>query len=483
VSSTADNHLRLVNAILRVPGVHDPDFRDQYVAVLGSLLGAEPSFTRAESAKEDVTRLVAWCAAQPDGVGKLVEAIAAVDKQGGAVDRLRAVEAIGRPTEVLQPHERARIEELLAQLDHSSLVAMVRDIASRWGPRLRQDTRDPHALLRLLEDSIAGVDEPHPLYTFLSRLAQSLDGTPHDDLGDLVSEIGYRTGGSPVVMADPAASPDPGQHYFVVRLAEDGLAPSRYLLHVWLADDRGAWDLRYTSDAPHPLEEVRAKVDEQLAVLAEDAAVDIGALSIEFILPRALLDHSVDQWVVAAPGVSNAIGVHYPVAVRDLTRMRNRIIRSRWRRRCEWLNEHDHTAVAGAVRFEYLNGSDPDTFAELMLDPERPACLVVLGPSAAHVAGRVGSWLSAGIPVIAWCRRDSLSTRFDTHLPSVLISGGVQSLRTAVWRLRQDSGRPDSQHQHVGMHITLLWDDETRMPPDERGRLRQPHSSRSSDRP
>jgi hypothetical protein len=474
VPSAADNHLRLVDAILRVPGAQDPEFRDQYVAVLGSLLGTAPSFTRAESATEDVTRLVAWCATRPDGLRKLVEAIAAVEEQGGAVDRLRAVGSIGRPAEVLQPHERARIEELLAQLDHASLVAMVRDIASRWGPRLRQDTRDPQALLRLLEDSIAGADEPHPLYTFLSRLAESFRDAPHDDLGDLVSEVGYRTGGSPVVMADPAEAPDPGQYYFVVRLAEHGLAPSRYLLHVWLADERGTWDLRYTSDVPHHLEEVRAKVDEQLAALAADEAVDIGGLSIEFILPRALLDHGVDQWVVAAPGVSNAIGVHYPVVVRDLARMRNRIIRSRWRRRCQWLNEHDRGTAAGAVRFEHLNGGGPDNFAELMLDPERPACLVVLGPSAAHVASRVGGWLSAGIPVVVWCRHDALAARFDTHLPGMLISGGVRSLRTAVWRLRQDSGRPDSQHEHVGMHITLLWDDESRMPPDERGRLRQP---------
>ncbi|MGC9669132.1 effector-associated domain 2-containing protein [Planosporangium sp. 12N6] len=472
---TADNQRRLVDAILRLPGAQNRESRDRYVAAVGSLLGVEPDFPRAEAAPDDLTRLVAWCAAaRPDGLRVLVEAVAGVEEQGGAVDRLRAVGSIGRPAEVLQPHERARVEELLARLDHASRAAMVRDLASRWGPRLRPDTREPQTLLRLLEDSIAGADEPHPLYTFLSRLAQAFRDTPYEDLGDLVSEVGYRTSGGPVMLADPAATPDPGRYYFVVRLAEDGLAPSRYLVHVWLADDRGAWELRYTSDSPHLLAEVRTMVDDQLAALAEDEAVEIDALSIEFILPRALLDHGVDQWLVSAPGVSNAIGVHYPVVVRDLARMRNRIIRSRWRQRCRWLNGHGHPTAAKAVRFEHLNGTAPDIFAELMQDPECPACLVVLGPSAAHVAGRVGAWLSAGIPVVVWCRHDGVSARFDTHLPSILISGGIGSLPTAVWRLRQDSGRVDSGHEHVGKHITLLWDDENRMPPDERGRLRQP---------
>ena len=464
--SAVGSHARLVRQILRMPGARDREIRDQYLVVLGSLLDRTPDFERSTVPDDDVAALVAWCAVLPGGLDRLVEAVAEVEQETAAIDRLRVLGQIGR--EVLEPHERDRIEALLSGLDPASVAGMFHDLASRWGPRLRPHTRDPRTLLRLLEDAIPGPGEAHPLYIFLNRLARKVRDAPEDNLDELVGEVGYRTGASGSASTESLEPADGGQHYFVVRLAEDGLTPSRYLLRVWLANDRGVWEERYTSDTAHLLDDIRGKVDEQLTVLADDPAVDINALSIEFILPRPLIDHDVDQWLVAAPGFSDAIGVHYPVVVRDLARMRNRIIRGRWRRRCQWLSvSATATATAGAVRFQNLHGSGSDSFAELMRDQERPACLVVQGQSAALVVERLGGWLSAGIPVVVWCRHDDYAARFDAHLPSVLTSGGVKVLRTAIWRLRQDSGGQDNPLEHVGRHITLLWDEVSRIPPDE----------------
>jgi hypothetical protein len=360
------------------------------------------------------------------------------------------------------------IEDLVAELDRATLITAFRDLASRWGPRLRTDPSDPGAVVRLLEDSISAADEPHPLYVFVRRLAELIRDPAREDIGVLANVIGARTGVSPGVMAEPPAEVvDPDQYYFVVRLTEHGLNASRYLLDVWLANEDGAWDRRYTADTAHSLEEVQAKVDELLTDLAEDTRVDVGELAIEFILPRSLLGHEVDQWIVAAPGVSSPIGVHYPVLVRDLTRMRNRIIRTRWGHRCDWLRRHGGIAVSGAVRFVYLNGQDTGLYADLMRDPEKPVCVVLLGRSAAQIATTIGQSLSAGIPVIVWCRDNQASSRFDEHLPGLLINTGVKTLPTAVWRLRQDAGGPGAGTGHVGAHITLLWDEQSRQPPDE----------------
>lgn len=462
----ADNYQRrLVDAILRIPGAAQRIVRDEYVIVLTQLFDTPPQLVRSDDAEYDVAAIVAWCARQTGGFTKLVDAVARVEESSAAVDRLRALESIRRPTQVLKPEERALIEGVVSQLDQSSVLALVRDIAARWGSRLQPATADPQEMISLLEDSIAGADEPHPLYVFLARLAQHLSS---DELSALVGTVGARTRWDRQSLPPPVA---PIRHYFVARLAEDGRDASRYLLAVWLATEDGRWDARYTSDTPQSLEEIKAEVDEQLSRLADDPVVDIGDLWIEFILPRSLLGADVDQWIVSAPGHSSAVGVHFPVSVRDLARMRNRITRSRWRRRSDWLHLHGDTA--GGARFEHVNGSHQGLFAELMQHPDIPACLVVLGPSAGFVPGNIGGWLSAGIPVIVWCRSDAVSARFDTHVLGVLNGNGVTSLPAAVWRLRQDAGRTDAPAGHVGRHITLLWDDARRLPPDERP-LRQP---------
>lgn len=472
-------HRRLVEAILQLPDSQHREARDRYVSVLSLLLDAQPNLSRSDTPTDDVDALVSWCAGQPGGLTKLVEAIALVEGPSEHLDRLRALESIRRPAEVLEPDERARVEALLAELGPAALPPLLRDMASRWGPRLRSDASDPGAVIRLLEDSVTGADQVHPLFTFLSRLVGLLHGPAREDFAELVNRVGDRLGvPSAPVVGPPPATGRPGQHHFVMRLAEDGRTSSRYLLHVWLVTEDGTWHLRYTSDTPHLLDEIRDKLDEQLADLARDEYVDVGGLSVEFILPRALLGHEVDQWMVTAPGYSSPIGVHYPVVVRDLTRMRNRIIRDRWRRRCESLPRDGEGVAAGAVRFEHPGGGAPVRFAELMRDPDQPVCLVVLGASARHVASNIGAWLTAGLPVIAWCRTDEHAARFDADIPGVLVSGGIRALPAAVWRLRQDAGGVEAPSGHVGHHITLLWDEQDRLPPDERARLSHPAQPR-----
>jgi hypothetical protein len=94
------------------------------------------------------------------------------------------------------------------------------------------------------------------------------------------------------------------------------------------------------------------------------------------------------------------------------------------------------------------------------------------------VTDKLGGWLSDGMPVVVWCRNDDLSARFDLELSGILANGGVMSLPTAIHRLRQDAAGPDHPHDHVGMHITLLWDLAWRTPPDEH-RLRDPVQQRT----
>jgi hypothetical protein len=218
--------------------------------------------------------------------------------------------------------------------------------------------------------------------------------------------------------------------------------------------------------------------------LSGDPEVEISELTIEFILPRSLLDHAVEMWEWTTPGTVSRIGVDYPVVVRDLPRMRNRLFHARWRRRCLPLHEPDRGMPAGSVRIvQFGPDEDEDDYADLLRDPDRPICLVVRGEHVVErLASRLSGWLSAGVPVVVWCRDPRASSRFDAKLPELLIDGGVHLLPAGVRQLRRDASGLGFPASHVGMHITLLWDEERRRPPDG-DRLVPPATNREGPGP
>jgi len=457
----------LVDMILATAGAVRRDIRDEYVVALGRILDETPQLTRYEDPRRDVAAIVAWCAVRRGGLNKLVEAVVSIEEGASAVDRLRAYLTVGQPVEVLQPDEREFVVRQLGDVDEVRLTALLRDVFAQWAPRKRPVMNNPHDVVESLEDSIPQAGDPHPLNIVLRRLAQLLAS---DELVHLAEQVSDRTGTRGSIPTD-MPPPQGGRHYFVVRLTPDGRDASRYLLSVWLTSDDGHWEVRHTSDIPQLPNEIKAEVDGQLIRLAEDPAVEIGELFVEFIVPRSLLGTALDQWITTAPGYSSAIGVHYPVGVRDLTRMRNRLVRAHWRRRCQRI--HETGASRASTHFETLNGEAQVNFAEFLQDPDR-VCVVVLAPAAQFVLGNVNAWLSAGVPVVLWCRDDSAAERFNSYTQSVLKEGGIKTLPAAVWRLRQDADQPGAAPTHVGRHITLLWDFVDRLPPDDVLPLRGP---------
>ncbi len=474
-----------MQTLMRVPGVRSSAARDRYVRELSRLLDADVAVPRSEQFQEDIEGLVRWCAGQPDGLRALAALVRGSEGPSAEADLIETLAEIGRPARVLEPTERRLVERLLTMLDDRERRLLLRGLTARWSERNRPDASDPQALLSGLEDSIPGVGDLHPLYVVLNRLTNWGRLLP-DDLDfdadfDAVSELAFQVGrriGIPVErLADPLPPvEDSDRQYLVVRLDESGRDPSRMLMAIWLVGEDGVWLQRYMSvEETHTLEQVGPRIDEELDRLGADE-IDVGDLRIEFILPRRLLTHPVDQWPMAAPGVLSPIGVHYPVAIRDLVRMRNKIIRKKWRLRCQSLAAHATQSVAGAVRFEHLNVGDRDPYAELIGNRGLPVCIVVRGRAAEHVPRRIQSWLTAGIPVIAWCRHDDAASQFDQRLEDLIDGRGVHGLPEGVWELRQEAGQSDPLpgFEPVGRNVALLWDDAERIPPDDRMPLRLP---------
>jgi hypothetical protein len=462
---------RLVNCIRRIPHAESVETRDRYVRVLRALTGDTGGPPRVDAVLEDLAQIVMWCQRRPNGLGLLVEAIRSVEGDIPEVEPLHNLVRLGEPTEHLSAGERRYVAEVMSSLDRSAVWLSLTDALGKLSERLRGTDFNAEMALRLLEDAIPGANEPHPLIPFLAVLAGMVPEEHREELGNLVNVVADRTHGR-VWDADLAtAEPTPQQYYLVVRIAEDQLRALIYWVHFWLVTEDGHWSLRYTAERPHLLEEVQTKLNELLLELAEDPRVAIVDLSIEFILPRTMLNLDVEMWESTAlgEGQSSRIGVEYPVVVRDLRRMRNRLLRERWRRRCQVLQQHRAGASRGMVRIiPFAKDDEHDDYVDLLRDPDRPICLV---PSGQHAVGRVTTrldgWLNAGVPVVVWCRDQRASARFDANLPELLIEGGVLQLPRGVQQLRQDASGLGFPPAHVGMHITLLWDEERRRPPDD----------------
>jgi hypothetical protein len=102
----------------------------------------------------------------------------------------------------------------------------------------------------------------------------------------------------------------------------------------------------------------------------------------------------------------------------------------------------------------------------LALGDENPVCLVVSFPTGSDVSSlAITAGLDAGVPVMLWCRDQRGAAQFDADIPPHIYTRPLAELPTIVLRLRRDALRHPRPADHVGRHISLLWDDPDRVPP------------------
>jgi hypothetical protein len=197
------------------------------------------------------------------------------------------------------------------------------------------------------------------------------------------------------------------------------------------------------------------------------ADADLEELTLEFIVPRNLVHHPIDQWRVDEV-FPHRLGTSHPVVVRSLDRMRRGDLRARWRRKWRWLTTGNGWSDPGNVHWlRDRPGSGPEgLFAELMLD-DAPVAVVMSEPPAARPGlawDELTATLYAGVPIVVWCREPALSAWFEEEFGRLLESSGLDRLPEHVLRLRRQAGRNNRAPARLGEHITLLWDDADRIP-------------------
>jgi hypothetical protein len=461
----------LLNAFLQLDCMQSRPNRNTFVTALEDELGHPLSCPRSDQARFDVWALLGACLAE-HALDRLVAIVAVLEGNSIPMLRIRAlVEPAGSPP---AGPERDGIADLLDGIDPAHRAAAIRAAAGPLGPAPELLSVDSRSLVDALAEAATLPGAPPVLLGFLRVLAERLDGPVADELRRsarrLAEASGLPAGELDRLSGEPAGWSPPEHSFVLIELREDGPRPDRYLLSVWVQhDDQTGRAVYVNDDDALPVDAVPDQLARLVTRLVQHGRELLGAITIEFLLPQRLLGHAVDQWPLPLVGTTDEFGVLYPVVIRSIDRMHNQMVRPLWHRRWQRLR-----ADGGSVRDELVhwlehNGAGDGTVLAkvLTLGKDCPVCLVVpFSTEHDPVPPALAAGLSAGLPVMLWCRDARAADAFAARIRRELDTHALLHLPARVLRLRQDAAALGRRADHVGRHLSLLWDDPHRLPPD-----------------
>jgi hypothetical protein len=161
--------------------------------------------------------------------------------------------------------------------------------------------------------------------------------------------------------------------------------------------------------------------------------------------------------------------------------MRNPDLHAPWRSKWRWLIRHGHQFDPADIQWVDLPGTrPPEALRAMLLLDDRPVALAMAfapGESAELSADELTAGLYAGMPVIIWCRDGRPPEQFRREVLKMLSGRGLAELPTMTRRLRLEADHgSDGGDDHLGRHLTVLFDDADRVPDSYRwpGRWRAP---------
>ncbi len=265
--------------------------------------------------------------------------------------------------------------------------------------------------------------------------------------------------------------------YLLIQAARSQVAENIYTFKAWLFEGGRAFflleqDKQAQNDLPHFIRESLEEV--------ADVATS-GSLRIELLLPREVLCADSDQWSVPVDLLSEALplGAQFPLVVRSWERTCLRRALANLRERCEKLSPLHVTCCKVAAQLP-TSGREHAVWivsqergaSELFLhlgDSQAVCGLFATPPSPRPAAAQddaLQALLAAGLPVALWSRdATAIPEALRSHLVSLVGELPLAELIDRVWKLRRQAvgaGEPG----HPGKHLSLLWDDPSRLPPE-----------------
>jgi vWA-MoxR associated protein C-terminal domain/vWA-MoxR associated protein middle region 0/Effector-associated domain 2 len=480
-SHGVDDRSRLVHAFWDLDDLRERENRTFYLRLLEEELGHPLPFKRDGRDFHDLWHFVDACLAYPGAVHILVAVAEKFHRGSEPMNRVHRLVEEFMPEPLLLAAERRELHRLVTPLADEQITpsrlaairALYRKAVGPLGPVLEGDVVDLPQVLAKLEEVTVSTDGTPPLLAFVDDLAVSAEGAIATELdrwaGGLAERLRLRRTTAPgrLPSALPPAHDEPRAH-LIIQFRPDAVDQERFLPSAWLQHEGEQATMLHCDDGePLPAGLLPGLVERLLTEDHHVVSRPTTDLTVEFFLPHRLLDTPVDQFRITVGGLQRRLGIEHPVVVRSLDRLQNRVLHHNWRRKWKWLRDHPADAtVCWVTRRGVFSG---ESLYNSILYERSAVCLAMTFPPRAtgdQPTGELWIGVQAGTPIAVWSRTPRDPARFTLEFQE-LLEGGTMALPDNVLALRrralkaQDSAPADD---HLGFHLTLMFDDPDRIP-------------------
>lgn len=514
----------LLDALEAVPCFEEPGVLHECARLVSHALGVPITLPESSRRRLSLLYLLREVMPYPDGIQVLGGVVSTLEGETRHMARVRTAIALVE-VPLFPAHSWERLMTLLSGLDLLDVRGLFQEALGRRPDPLPKHCEEPWSAVLYAATLNARPGEPLPCVLLVERFAACAKGQQQRELLEWVREHRIQPDAYPGVPSPrpaPATPPAPAPPVPVPARAAAGVpatavastpaatrtadgpdpdvtaAPvpwpdSDAADAVWVPgacllirlrplpdpDHSGERLLSYwwQIDGPEPYPvrggDVRvdvAELPERVKTLVEEAETGWayfwkGDLTLEFLLPRDLLDLPVERWAKRGfHGAEGALGEDHPVVVRSLERMERADTHGRWAKRWDALM----TACEGPVHW-----FPDDSRARLLTEPQ-PVMAVLSDPpgrtpDSSPGVDELGESLRAGVPIVVWDRRGGVDPAFRDELQELTSQKGIHRLPEALRSLRieaggEDAARGGSSATTLGRHAALLWDDPYRLP-------------------
>ena len=282
-----------------------------------------------------------------------------------------------------------------------------------------------------------------------------------DDIAQLLTQLKTET--------------DPEQFYLMVWVQPSQQKKNCYFIKAWLAIPRPSTQQESNYDyepislanaeaEPVSLTQIPQLLKEILIQSSQKCAMS--DLTLEFFLPRQLLNHDVDRWEIEiSEDLLIPLGVECSVVVRSEERLSpNYCLKKKdWQKKWQRLKRLNHYPSSKLV------ASGDCAWNQLYVELRKED---ILGCTLAKVPQPMGKEsvfnviLGTAIPLAIWVRCNLAHLNCSQEL-NQLLKCCISELPTTIKGKREAAfaSHPHLRGLHIGSHLSLMWEDPDRVPP------------------
>jgi len=343
-------------------------------------------------------------------------------------------------------------------------------------PTLRDPLEVREWMLRLLGDLGPHHNDIVPLIGFVERLAANAASarTMHL-LRDWTDVVAQHMGVDPQqiedlrvrVVDEGEAVADQRPSYLMISLTPDELDPEQYQVSAWVSSLDTETLCIAADDDPLALNELPERLA-SLTARAHGLGINTERdLTVELIVPHRLYDKGLDAMALSSRSGPAPAAFQGRVVLRSHERVYSPHLHASWQASWERFSAPNSLVPTAALRtFATLGPFRGASLSDELTKAGALMLVVTPDASSPHPDQRgelVRAMLRAGVPAALWARPKAwgadvagafLSPRPADHRA---LWTQVAATRSAAWGAEDDT---------VARHVTLIWDDPTRMPPD-----------------